>query len=435
MKKALDLLKKNMVFVLLIVLVIYFTLFARNFLSLKNITNLLRQTSVRGIMCVGFAIVMITGGLDLSVSSVISVVGCVTATWIVRSGIPPIIACIMGVLVAVLISGINAGLILSTGMPAMICTLAMQQVLQGYAYMLTQATPVYGLPENLKWLGQGYVGIIPIPVIIMVICFIIGAFLLKRTYIGRYFYAVGCNPEAARLSGVNVKKVQLISYLIDGLFVGIAGLVMMSRIFSGQPKAGVGYEMDVITACVVGGIAFTGGKGTISGLILGVLVMGAYSMAIMKRAIKGPWATMFPIRLPSSSPCRRSCRQRVPCGSIPESCTASSTFTARFQSAYTRPFYMAFPIRSAAGYAKTTQRPCGKGWPSYRPTAGTRCSIPSRPKKTSSFPRSGRSAVLGSSTNACGIIPSGAIFQSSPILPARTTPNWKNTSSWSIAGW
>lgn len=274
MRKVGEFLKKNMVLVLLILLFVYFTMFARNFLSVVNITNLLRQTSVIGIMCVGFSIVMIAGGLDLSVSSVISVVGCVTATFIVKSGIPVLPACLLGILVAIIISAINAGLILVTGMPPMICTLAMQQVLQGLAYMLTQATPVYGLPDSIKPLGQGYVSIIPIPVIIMVICFAIGAFVLKRTYIGRYFYAVGCNQEAARLSGVNVKKVQLISYLIDGVFVGIAGLVMMSRIFSGQPKAGVGYEMDVITACVVGGIAFSGGRGNISGLILGVLVMG-----------------------------------------------------------------------------------------------------------------------------------------------------------------
>ena len=274
MKKIAGILTKNMVFVLLVALLIYFSCFANNFLSLKNMTNLLRQTSVIGIMCVGFAIVMIAGGLDLSVGSVVSIVGCVTAMLIVNAGVPVIWACLLGILIAVLISGINATLILTTGMPPMICTLAMQQVLQGGAYMLTRATPVYGLPDGLKVLGQGYLGVIPIPVIIMILCFVIGAFILKLTYFGRYLYAVGCNAEAARLSGVGVKKVQLFSYLIDGVFVGIAGLVMMSRIFSGQPKAGVGYEMDVITACVVGGIAFTGGKGNISGLILGVLVMG-----------------------------------------------------------------------------------------------------------------------------------------------------------------
>lgn len=274
MKTIKDLLKKNMVFILLIVLVAYFALFARNFLSVQNVTNMLRQTSVVGIMCVGFAIVMIAGGLDLSVGSTISVVGCVTAICIVRAGVPVLPACAIGILLSVAISAINAVLILVTGMPPMICTLAMQQVLQGVAYMMTQATPVYGLPESLRPLGQGYVSVIPIPVILMVVCFAIGAFILNRTYIGRYFYAVGCNQEAARLSGVNVNMVKLVSYLTDGLFVGIAGLVMMSRIFSGQPKAGVGYEMDVITACVVGGIAFSGGKGSIGGLILGVLVMG-----------------------------------------------------------------------------------------------------------------------------------------------------------------
>lgn len=269
-----DFIKKNMVLVLLIVLVAYFTVFANNFLSVVNVSNLLRQTSVIGIVCVGFAMVMITGGLDLSVSSVISLVGCVTASLIVNSGVPVLPACLIGILVAVIISAINAGLILSTGMPPMICTLAMQQVLQGYAYIMTNATPVYGLPDSLRFLGQGYVGIVPVPVVIMIICFIIGAFVLNRTYLGRYFYAVGCNPEASRLSGLNVKMIQMISYLVNGLFTGVAGLVMMSRIFSGQPKAGVGYEMDVITACVVGGIGFNGGKGTILGLIEGVLVMG-----------------------------------------------------------------------------------------------------------------------------------------------------------------
>ena len=168
-------------------------------------------------------------------------------------------------------------MILVTGMPAMICTLAMQQVLQGITYMITGAAPVYGMPDSVKVLGQGYLWIIPVPVIIMVVCFAIGGFIMKRTYVGRYFYAVGSNPEATRLSGLSVKKIQLLSYLINGFFCGIAGIVMMSRIFSGQPKAGVGFEMDVITACVIGGVAFSGGKGTISGLVEGVLIMGVLS--------------------------------------------------------------------------------------------------------------------------------------------------------------
>lgn len=276
MKKIQIFMKKNMVLVLLFVLIAYFSFTTRNFFSGANMANLLRQVSVIGIMCSGFAMLMIAGGLDLSVSSIVSVTGCVTAMMIV-GGMPIWISFLLGIALSVVITALNAALILGTGMPPMICTLAMQQVLQGLVYMITGAAPIYGMPESVKVLGQGYVGVVPIPVIVMFICFLICGFILNKTYIGRYFYAVGSNAEAARLSGLSVKKIQMLSYLINGLFCGIAGVVMMSRLFSGQPKAGVGYEMDVITACVVGGIAFTGGKGNIVGLIEGVLVMGVLS--------------------------------------------------------------------------------------------------------------------------------------------------------------
>lgn len=271
------LLKRGMVFILLIVLIAFFAIMANNFLSLGNITNLLRQTSVIGIMSVGFAFIMIAGGLDLSVGAAIAMVGCIAAILMARFGLDMWISCILGVGVAVAISSINAAFILATKMPAFIGTLAMMQILQGLAYMTTGATPVYGLPEEIKFIGQGYVWFIPVPVIIMVACFLVGGFILNKTFFGRYLYAVGSNAEAARLSGLKVKKIQFMSYVVGGVFTGIAGIVMMSRIFSGQPKAGIGYELDVITACVVGGIAFAGGKGSISGLVLGVLVMGVLS--------------------------------------------------------------------------------------------------------------------------------------------------------------
>jgi len=275
MKVKGNFLKKNMVLFLMIVLFAFFAIFARNFFTPNNISNLLRQTSIIGICCVGFAVVMIAGGLDLSVGSQISVIGVVSANLIVMFGFPIWLAMVCGVLLAMVFSAINGALILSTNMPPMICTLAMQQILQGVAYMMTQGAPVYGLPNELKVLGQGYVAdIIPIPVIVMFACFIVGGFIMIRTYIGRYFYAVGSNPEAARLSGLKVKFVQEISYIYGGLFYGIAGMVMMSRVFSGQPRAGEGYDMKVITACVVGGVGFNGGKGTIVGLLEGVLVMG-----------------------------------------------------------------------------------------------------------------------------------------------------------------
>jgi ribose transport system permease protein len=162
-------------------------------------------------------------------------------------------------------------------MPAMICTLAMMQVLQGITYTITGAQPIYGLPESLRILGQGYIVGIPVPIIIMIIVFLVGGFILNKTYIGRYFYAVGSNPEAARLSGLPLKNIKLLAFIISGFFVGLGGIVLMSRMFSGQPSAGDGFEMDVLTACIVGGIAFSGGYGKIEGLIPGVLVMGIIS--------------------------------------------------------------------------------------------------------------------------------------------------------------
>lgn len=277
--------KRGMVLILLAVLVAFFSITARNFFTLNNFTNLLRQTSIIGIMSVGLAFVMIAAGLDLSIGSMIAMVGCITAISIVRAGIPIWISILIGMSVALAISTVSASLILVTNMPPFICTLAMLQILQGLAYMITNATPVYGLPDVMRVIGQGYVWFIPVPVIIMVVCFIIGGFMLNRTYLGRYLYAVGGNSEAARLSGLNVNKIKLVSYIMCGAFVGIAGIVMMSRIFSGQPRAGAGYELDVITACVVGGVAFSGGKGTIGGLVQGVLVMGVLSNGLGVRGV------------------------------------------------------------------------------------------------------------------------------------------------------
>ncbi|HIY18794.1 MAG TPA: ABC transporter permease [Candidatus Blautia avistercoris] len=270
-------LNKFTVLILLIVVIGYFGVTTAGFLTIDNGLNLLRQIAVLGILSTGFSMVMIAGGLDLSISSQLSLVSCATAMMIVN-GTPIVFACIAGIIIAVVISAFNGFAIVSTGMPAMICTLAMQQVLQGIAYIFTGAAPVYGLPDGMKTLGQGYIlGIIPIPIIIMVVIFFIGAFVLNRTYLGRYFYAVGSNEEATRLSGLSSKKIMILSYVINGIFVGIASIVLMSRMASGQPTAGQGYEMDVITACVVGGIAFSGGKGKMLGVVQGVLVMGVLS--------------------------------------------------------------------------------------------------------------------------------------------------------------
>ena len=163
----------------------------------------------------------------------------------------------------------------------MIATLGMMTISRGLAYIITGGLPVYGLPKGFVAIGQGYIGIIPIPVIFMLIIFLIGGFLLNNTYFGRYFYAMGGNQEAARLAGVNVGKLKIATYLISGFLCGIAGLILMFRINSGQPTAGIGMEMDVITAVVLGGVSLSGGEGKITGVFIGCLIIGVLSNGLI----------------------------------------------------------------------------------------------------------------------------------------------------------
>jgi ribose/xylose/arabinose/galactoside ABC-type transport system permease subunit len=161
--------------------------------------------------------------------------------------------------------------------PALITTLSMMTILRGLSFVLCDGMPIWGLPEPFKKLGQGYVGPIPIPVIIMVVIFFIGWVFLNRTKTGRYIYGLGGNKEAVRLSGVNTSRIQTLVYVLSSLLTGVAGVIMLSRINTGQPKIGTGYEMDVITAVVLGGVSIMGGEGSIIGVFVGVLIAGVLS--------------------------------------------------------------------------------------------------------------------------------------------------------------
>jgi ribose transport system permease protein len=270
-------LRKFTVAILLVGLVVFFCVTAPGFASWNNLFNLLRQIAVLGITSCGMAALMILGKIDLSVGSVVSLVSCLVALMISKIGLSPILACGIGVVVAIAIMVLNGAIVLGTGIPAMLCTLATMQIFQGLTYIITNSTPIYGLPEGMRLLGQGYLWVIPIPVVIMFVLFIFSAIILSRTYLGRYFYAVGSNSEAARLSGIPITKTNLLAYALCGLMVGIAALVTMSRLGGGYPSAGSGLEMDAITAVVVGGVSFVGGKGKISGVFLGILLMGVLS--------------------------------------------------------------------------------------------------------------------------------------------------------------
>lgn len=257
----------------LFILLIFFSVTAEGFLSSTNIFNILRQVAVNGIAAVGMTMVIITGGIDISAGSMMGVASVCCATLMV-SGVHPVFAVVL-VLVLGLIIGLCHGFFVhNVNLPPMITTLATMGILRGITYIISGGLPVYGFPEKFNVIGQGYVGPIPVPVIIMAVCFLLGWFILEKTSFGRYVYGVGSNMEASRLSGINVSRVMYGVYGLCGMLSAMAGVVLLSRVNSGQPKAGESYEMDIITAVVLGGVSTSGGEGRIRNVIVGLLLMG-----------------------------------------------------------------------------------------------------------------------------------------------------------------
>lgn len=260
--------------VVLIVLIVFFSFSAPSFLQLSNFINIARQIAMLGIVTVGFTFVLITGGIDLSVGYQISLVNVVCALLMVRAGINPVVASLAGILVATLVGFCNGMIITKSSVAPMVITLAVQIVLNGLSYILSGGMPIFGFPSSFAVIGQGSIGIIPVSLVIMLVCVAVGIFILKKTYFGRYFYAVGSNEEAAKLSGVNTKRIKVLVYTLCGFFTGVAGVIMLSRINSGQSATGAGFEMDVLTAAVLGGVSINGGKGNMLNAFIGVLIVG-----------------------------------------------------------------------------------------------------------------------------------------------------------------
>lgn len=276
--------------VILLIMVAFFAIMAPNFRTFNNLITVLRQVSMLGVLAVGLTFVFLLGDIDLSVGVMMGLSATTSALLMTKLGVPVILAWLLGILVCTLVGVINGLIVTTTHMPALIATLGTQNIIYGVNYMICGGVSVYGIPPEAKFLGQGYLfGVLPIPVLVMVIVFMIGSFILKKTYFGRYFYAVGGNAEATRLSGINTTRVKILAYALCGLCAGIAGAINMSRANSGQPTAGHGFEMDVITACVVGGISAGGGDGKMSGVISGVLIIGVLSNGMTIMGVSDYW--------------------------------------------------------------------------------------------------------------------------------------------------
>lgn len=273
-KMVFDQLKKKAIWFALLILVVGFSIANPRFLSSNNLFTIARQVSMYGIASIGMTFVILIGGIDLSTGSIITLVNVVCAYLMVNLGLSIPVAILLSMVLAVGIGLFNGALVSVIGIPAIIATFASQIIFKGVAYLLSGGVPIYGFDEKFKVIGQGYVGVIPVPVLIMIACFAIGSFILNKTYFGRYFYAVGGNEEASELSGIKVGRTKLLIYALAGFFAGLAGIVMLSRTNSAQPTAGIGYEFDVITCVVLGGVSISGGFGKISGVIAGVLIIG-----------------------------------------------------------------------------------------------------------------------------------------------------------------
>lgn len=262
------------IYIALILIVIVFMFMSPVFMSIPNMLSILRQVTVLGIVATGMTFVAITGGVDLSVGSMISLIGVVVALANTKFGLNIWVSALIGITIAVLIGALNGLIVTETGIAPMIATLGMSQVLKGISFTICGGLPVGGIDSSFAVLGQGYLGPIPIPVIILVVIVGAGIFLLQKMYVGRYFYAIGGNDEAARLSGIKIKQIRKLAFVLCGLFTGIASLIMLSRVNSAQPTTGIGYEMDVMTSVIVGGVSMAGGTGSVNGTIAGVLIIG-----------------------------------------------------------------------------------------------------------------------------------------------------------------
>lgn len=269
------------ILVALLLMVVVFSFASKNFFRTSTLFTILKQVSITGIVCIGQTMVMLTGGIDLSVGSIAGVSAVTAAIFLKSYNLSIPLTCLLVVLLA-LVYGLLSGIFVTKlNMPPLIATLGMQTSLRGLAYIVTGGLPVYGFTKAFGKFAQGSVAGIPNQVILTIVLFILFIYALSKTTLGRYLYGVGGNEEASRLSGISVTKVKLMAYGLSGLLAGIAGLVLLSRTSSGQPSAGLNYEMDAITAVVLGGISLSGGEGKLHMVIIGILIMGTLTTGMI----------------------------------------------------------------------------------------------------------------------------------------------------------
>ena len=257
------------------VLIVAFLAFAApNFLTLNNVVNVVRQSSIIGLIALGMTFIMITAGIDLSVGSIVGLAGMTFALLAPASGGAFWLPLIAGLGVGLLVGFLSAAMVVWGAILPFLATLATMAIARTAALVITNGQVVSGLSGPAEWLGSGFIGPIPVPVIIFLLAALICDFVLSRTKFGSHVYAVGGNEESAKKVGISTSRVLFIVYLIGGITAALGGLVLTARLDGAAPVAGTGYELQVIAAVVIGGTSLFGGVGTIRGTVIGVLLLG-----------------------------------------------------------------------------------------------------------------------------------------------------------------
>jgi len=293
-EKIKEFLKNQPLIFILIGLCIIISLVSPVFLRPQNLINVLIQISINALIATGMTFVIISGGIDLSVGSVAALSGIVITAIIqpyVDISIPLTVALmiVLSIIVGIIIGGINGFAISRLRVPSFVATLATMNIARGFAYVYTKSRSIYGLPEAFGWIGQGYVGFIPVIVIIVILVLISAHIILSRAVFGRYVYAVGSNEEVAKLCGINVRNIKLKVYIISGILSAFAGACLASRLITGQPTAAQGYELNAIAAVALGVGGMSGGKGGIGKTIQGILIIGVINNGLNLMRVSSYW--------------------------------------------------------------------------------------------------------------------------------------------------
>ncbi len=269
-----DVFQKYGLIVAFAILCVVLSLLSPHFLTGPNILIILRQISINAILAIGVTFVILTGGIDLSLGSIVAITGVLAATFAHPDAHPLIVPLLIGVSGGILIGIFNGMVVTRFKVAPFIATLGMMTIARGGALIISGGRPVSNLTDSFNFIGGGVLFGCPLPILILAVVFLVSHFVLRNTTLGRYIYAVGGNEEAARASGINVTKTKITAYSICAGLAGLAGIMLAARTTTGQPNAGIAYELDAIAAVVIGGTSLTGGIGGVAGTLLGALIIG-----------------------------------------------------------------------------------------------------------------------------------------------------------------